>query len=332
MPTGSRPRSSGPSDPASGPPGPADPASGLTWGRLRLGAFLLAGLVVGAFAIFFLDTVAREISMGPDLVVAAPEARNLEPGAPVWIAGVPAGRVTRIGFRAATNAGDRRVLIRAEIRQDAAELLRSDASVAVRAPALLEPAVLAIRPGRAATAFDPSDTLEAVPRTDVGEVMGRTDSLAGRLEELRPLARRLTRRLHDGPGTLAALRGDTATVARLETALRQGREMARAGGRGSASLLAADSTLSVRWRRIRERSGRVAASAREAVALAGELDRLTARLSRLGAGIDSGRGSLGRFVGDEAVQRERALMEARIDSVRAELLVDPLRWLRFRLY
>lgn len=322
MPTGSRPRSTGPSD----------PAPGLTWSRLRLGGSLLAGLVIASLAIFFMDTVAREIAAGPTLVVAAQEARKLEPGAPVWVAGVPTGRVTHIRFRSAASAGDHRILIRAELRGGASDLLRSDATAAVVEPALLEPAVLAIRPGSAPDPFRPGDTLEAVPQPNVEDVMRRADSLAGRLAELRPLARRLAARLEEGPGTVAALRRDTATTERLQAALRAGRGLAREARDGSAGLLAADSGLRARWRDIRRRSGRMTAGADEAAALARELDRLTARLSRLQARIDSGRGSLGRFVVDEALQRERKRLEAQMDSVRAVLLNDPLRWLRFRLF
>lgn len=322
MPTGSRPRSSGPSD----------PDFGLTWDRLRPGVFLLAGLGAACVAIFFLDVVAREVALGPDLLVAAGEARDLEPGAPVWIAGVPAGRVTRIRFRPAEAAPDRRILIRAEIREDAADLLRSDAEASVRVSALLAPAVLAVRPGRAATPLDPSDTLQAVPRPRVREVVDRADSLLGRLQALRPLARRLTRRLEDGPGTLAALRADPATADRLAAGLRGAGALAGEAGVGSAALLARDTVLVARWRRIGRRAGRMTASVGDAAAAARELDRLVARLSGLAERVDSARGTLGRLVEDDALGRERRLLEARYDSVRSELLADPLVWLRFRLF
>lgn len=322
MPTGSRPRSSGPSD--------SDP--GLTWDRLRPGAFLLAGLVAAAVAVFFLDTVAREISLGPDLLVAASEARDLKPGAPVWIAGVPAGRVTDIRFRPAESGTDQRILIRAEIREDARGLLRSDAEASVRVSSLLAPAVLAIRPGRAATPLDPSDTLRAVTRARVREVMSQADSLVGRLETLRPLARRLTRRLEDGPGTLAALRTDPATTGRLTAGLRAAGELARDAEEGSAALLAGDSALVGRWHRIGRRSGRMTVALGDAAAVTRELDGLVTRLTGLVERVDSARGSLGRFLEDDALGRERRLLEARYDSVRSELLTNPLIWLRFRLF
>lgn len=322
MPTGSRRRSSGPSEPGGAPP----------WAQLRAGVLLLAGLILASLAVFFLDIVARELSAGPRLVVTAAEARDLVPGAPVWVAGVPAGRVGTIRFLPPRAAGERRVLIRARLREGAGDVLRADASAAVRAPALLEPAVLAIRPGSASAPLDVSDTLRAEPQIDRREVMARADSLASRLTELGPVARRLARRLREGPGTVAALRGDTAAARRLEAALRAGARLGRTARDGSAARLAADSSLHARWRRIAERSGRIGASAGEAAELAGVLDRLTGRLARLRGRMDSARGTVGRLLHDEALRRERSLLEARMDSVRAELLADPLRWLRFRLY
>lgn len=322
MATGSRRRSSGPSE----------PAPRLTWRRLRLGALLLAGLTLAAVAVFFMEDVSREIGAGPSLFVAAAEARELAPGAAVWVAGVPAGRVTRIRFRPMEDAAERPVLIRAELRSDAARLLRADASVSVRVAALLEPAILAVDPGTAPTRLDLRDTLDARPLIDAEDILARADTLGERMDSLSPLARRLAGRLEEGPGSLASLRADTATVRRLAGALREGAALARAAGEGSGALLASDTALLARWERIRERSGRVAASGREAASLAREMSRLASRLSRLEGRLDSARGSLGRFLGDEALGRERRLLEARLDSVRSELGASPLRWLRFQLF
>lgn len=322
MATGSRPRSSGPSDPSRGP----------GWRQLRVGALLLVALAVAGLAIFFMDEMAREVAAGPRLTVAAAEARELEPGAPVWVAGVPAGRVTRIRFRRAGEAEGGRILIRAELRSDAAGLLRSDAAATVRIPSLLAPAVLAIDPGSSAVPLDVSDTLTAVPQAEVRDVLARADSLAGRLEELRPLGRRLARRLEEGPGSLAALRGDPATVRRLRAALRGATGLAAAAPGGSAGLLGSDPALGRRWDRIRERARRMAPGTEETAALAGAVERLAARLSRLEARLDSAGGTLGRLAHDEALERERRLLEARMDSVRAELLANPFRWLRIRLF
>lgn len=299
---------------------------------IRKGTLQLILLAAVAAAVFFLDVVLREMSEGPELTIAAPAARNLEPGADVWVAGVPAGRVLSVRFR--ERSGDEGpVLVRAVLNEDAAATIRRDASVALHQSALLEPAVVSIRPGTASAAFDFSDTLRARPLTGATDVLARLDSLAAELRGLRPLGRRLGRRLEEGPGTLAALRADTAL----------GRDLRRLAGRleglaeripaGSAARLAADRELAATWDTLAARSRRLARGMDAGAGpVAASLDSLAATATGVARRLEEGRGSLARFAVDSALAREARGIRARLDSVRAELLAEPLRWLRFRLF
>lgn len=313
-------------------------ADDLTWSQVRTGAVILAVLAVVLAVVFLSDVVARELSEGPQMVVSATEARDLEPGSRVWIAGVPAGRVTDVRFREPGRNGARPVLVRAVVREEAARLVRADATASIRSSALLAPAVLSVEPGTSSRRFDFSDTLIAVPLPGREEIMARADSLLGALDRLRPLAARLRSRLREGPGTLAALRGDPALAESLERMAEAGMRLAGEIPRGSAARIAADTALHDRMRRLRRRLRTAAGQGDgtpgegERPDLASEVEELVRRLERLGAGLRSGRGTLGRLARDEALRRERRLLEARVDSVRAALLAEPLRWLRFRLF
>ena len=212
------------------------------------------------------------------------------------------------------------------------------AGVRIRASALLAPAVLSVDPGTSSRQFDFSDTLAAVPLPGREEIMARADSLLGALDRLQPLAARLGSRLREGPGTLAALRGDPALTDSLERLAEAGTRLAGEIPRGSAARIAGDTALHDRARRLRLRLRAVAGEGDESPGegerpdLASEVEELARRLERLRAGLRSGRGTLGRLARDEALRRERRLLEARVDSVRAALLAEPLRWLRFRLF
>ena len=308
--------------------------SRLEWHRLRTGLLLLAGIGLAALVVFFLDVVLRELSEGPTLHVAADRASNLQPGAAVWVAGVPAGRVTSVRFREPGTAEERRVLVRTVLDREAAGLLRADASAVIREAALLAPSVVAVDPGDADDAFAFSDTLETEPRLGADEILARADSLRERLVALRPLADSLDRRLTEGPGTLAALRRDGALAGELHSGLARARRLARRSEEGSARLLARDSALAAAWGRIAARGDTLrralpqeplAALDRGLAALEARIDALELRLSEPG-------GTVGRLRHDGALERERRELEARLDSVRAELLRDPLAWLRVRLF
>lgn len=319
----------GSSSPSSGP-------SEAARSRVRTGAALIAGLAAALAAVFFSDVVLRELSRGPELTVTAAEARDLEPGSSVWIAGVPAGRVTSVRFREAGRGDGDPVLVRAVLLENAAGVLRADASAQIRASALLAPAVLDLDPGRSGRPFDPGDTLRAEPGPDREEIRARADSLAGAIAALAPLADSLRVRLEDGPGTLAALRRDEALRADLRRAGGRLLALTEDAPRGSAAKLARDTATRAalgraadRLHRLTDRSGEGAFRADSAArALGGVLDRL----ERLGRRLDAGRGTAGRLLRDRALERERRRFEAKMDSLRAELLADPLRWLRFRLF
>lgn len=308
--------------------------SRLEWNRLRRGVALLAGLLVVTAVVFFLDMVLRELSEGPELYVAAREARNLEPGAEVWVAGVPAGRVLSIGFREPGPREAGHILVRTVLREDAADLLRADATAEVRESALLAPTVVALRPGTADARFSFSDTLEAVERVAPSEVLARTDSLARRIAALRPLSARLQERLEKGPGTLAALRGDSALEATLASAATRLRRLAAESGTGTAALLARDNTLVERWGRIRARGDTLATAlpSGELAALGAALDSLDRRAAKLERRLEEARGSAGRFLNDAALERELREMEARMTLLRGELIANPFAWLRVTLF
>lgn len=321
-PTGSRSRSSGRSE--------------LRWSEVRTGAGLLAALALVLAAVFLSDIVLRELSEGPRVTVAAAEARALEPGSPVWVGGVPAGRVTAIRFRHARREEQPPILIRAVLREDAAGTLRADATAQIRAPALLAPSVLALRPGRADRPFDFGDTLRAEPPLDRQDVRARIDSLSDALVALEPLADSLGSRLTEGPGTLAALRGDEALRAELRRAADRVLRLAGEVPGGTAARLAADTTATASLERSVDRVRRLAeglrAEAGRGDSLTREMALLAERLGSLARRLETGRGTLGRLLHDEALHRERRRLEAQMDSLRAEVLADPLRWLRVRLF
>ena len=311
----------------------SDP-SRLPWHRLRTGLLLLAGIAFTALVVFFLDVVLRELSEGPTLHVAADRASNLQPGAAVWVAGVPAGRVTSVRFREPRAGGGHRVLVRAVLDREAAELLRADASAVIREAALLAPSVVAVDPGDAAPPFAFSDTLRTRPRIGADEILARADSLRQRLTALRPLADSLDRRVADGPGTLAAMRRDDALAADLRSGLARLRRLSRRTEEGSARLLSRDSALAASWDRIAARSDTLRRALPDG--RLAELDRTLAdverRLAALERRLYEPRGTLGRLRHDGALERERRALEARLDSVRAELWRDPFAWLRVRLF
>lgn len=310
-----------------------------TWAQLRLGTVLLTLLVLTSTAVFFFEGVERRLAGGPRLVVEASSARGLEVGADVWIAGVTAGRVESIHL-ARPRDGHGRVLIEAQLDPDAGAILRADATASLKASALMAPTVLSLDPGRETDRpFRFGDTLQAPPELSVEEVMARADTLRTRLHRLAPDGRALVRRLEDGPGTLASLRRHPERLRRLAADLDRSRELALTAPGGTAARILRDVALRREAHRVRVRlaamtapGGALTRSARERATLSATLDSLRRQSQVLETRLAEARGTAGRVLHDRAIQRERALFRARMDSVKAELIADPLRWLRFALF
>lgn len=311
-----------------------DPAS-KSWSELRVGLYALAAVAVAAAVVFTLDLVLREMAEGPRIVVVAAEARDLRPGAPVWVAGVPGGRVTGMSFQPPEGGRTGRVVVRAVLRERAGGLLRRDAGARIRSASLLAPAILDLRPGVASERFDPADTLVAETPVSREDLVGRMEGLLDRLDRLAPDATRLAARLDEGPGTLASLRRDPDVLEELRAASAGLEALARADG--SLSRLAGDTALAERARRVRSRLASLAGAAESPAGerwsvLAADVARVGVRVDTLAGRIAAGRGSAGRLLTDTELVDAMARVRARMDSVRAELLAHPFRWLRFRIF
>lgn len=306
-----------------------------SWRDVQRGVAYLAALTVLAAAVFSIDVIQRRLLEGPTLVVTTGEARGLLPGAEVWVAGVSAGRVATIRFRDPGGPAERRVEIEAVLRRRAPVYLREDATARVTPSALLAPVVLALEPGTAGRPRLRRDTLQAESGVDPDTLAARLAAARAAADSFATRRRRLRDELRGGRGTLAALARDPQPVERLADGLRRLRALLRGEG-GSLRRLAADPGLRTGRQRIRHHLADVEASSR---ARAASMARVRAALARLGdrvgrvqAGLAAGRGTAGRAVSDRELQDQLRRLQASVDSARAELTADPLRWLRFRLF
>ena len=307
--------------------------------KVRRGAWLIGLITVVSLAVFFADEVQQELSEGPTLWITADQTRALQRGAPVWLAGHRVGRVTRVTLRPPTAAPDRRVLVRAVIREDAADRFRADAAATLQPMGLMEPTVVSIRPGtREAPPYDFSDTLEAGPSVTSAQLRAGAERARAALDSLRRAERRILALADTGGGTVALLRDDRGLQRRLR-GLRD--RLTRA-----AALLRSDSSDLARFRNDPEAVERMQSALGRADSLAPRLERAMGRWTGLGSELSSVRGradtlrrllaesegTAGRLLHDRALQRELGDLRSRILSLQAELLADPSRWLRFQLF
>jgi len=301
---------------------------------------MLAALVVTSTAVFFLDTIQRAVAEGPEIVVLASEARGLVPGAEVWVAGAPSGRVTRVRFDDPHGPAESRVIVHARLHRKALPFLRADTRATISSSALLAPVVLKLDAGHPASGpFDLADTLRVPAARTTDGVLALARSGRAEVESLAVLSRALSARLAEGRGTAARLGEDGELVERLHDVMRNAADLSAAIGSEESFLKrqAADSlgpTLLAMAGTLRALGDgeRAEAVAGALSTLTERLDRISGNLERLDRELREGRGTAGRALYDDEIARQQEALRARWDSLRAELKKDPGRWLRFRLF
>ncbi len=318
-----------------------DPRTPRSWRDVRTGAFMLLGLLPVAAGVFFLDEVRRAFVEGPTLVVVAEEIRGLAPGAAVWVAGKPAGRVTDVSFidARADRAGS--IALRVVLLRDAAPALRSDARAQVGRSALLSPPIVKLDPGSPELSpYDFADTLVVSPTLGIDEFRALADSGRHAVGELTADLERLARELDTGRGTLPRLRRDPALAGELA---RQGDRVAdlRAAWRGDTGprALLADTALRrgvasivADLETLRGLTADTARAVRARRELAATLTSVRGRFGRLDERLELAEGTLGRMATDDELRTQAARARAALDSLRMDAAADPLRFLRFRLF
>lgn len=299
---------------------------------------MLAAGVPLAFAVFFLDTVRREFLEGPTLVVLADDIRGLAPGADVWVAGKPAGRVTAIRFIGLGETNPGRVALRMVLLNDAAHALRRDARASIGSASLLASPVIKLSPGSPAEPpYDFSDTLEVTPVPDLRTFRALADTgrvamqeLAGQLSDLQGIMNR-------GNGTLPRMRRDPGLLARLTRRRGQATQFieAWAGPTGLGAFVrdsAARSGLRASGENLRQLAEDVTGFQPYRDDIPAARDDLQARMERLATRIGAAEGTLGRMATDDELGLQTARARLQLDSLLADLASHPLRYLHFRLF
>lgn len=318
-----------------------DPRTPRGWRDVRAGVLVLLALIPVAAGVFFLDALRRAVAEGPTLVVAAEEIRGMAPGAPVWVAGKPAGRVVAVSFLDAAADTHGSIAVRVVLLRDAAPMLRRDSRARIGRSALLGPPVVKLDPGSpGAPPFDFADTLVVATAPDVDDFRVLADSGRETVNELKADLERLAAEVTTGRGTLPRLRRDPGLVRDLA---RQGDRIAalRAAWREDAGPrdLLADTAIRRSAARIRADLDALRAltadtmpAARARRDLAAALTSVRARIGRLEERLDLAEGTLGRMATDDELRTQAARARAALDALRIDAATEPLRFLRFRLF
>lgn len=202
----------------------------LTWTELRVGVFVLAGLIILMIAIFY---VTGGSFLGPKyrLITYLPEVEGLNTGAPVALDGVEVGNVQSISLTPHPTSREQSITLVLRIDkkyQDQIRIDPSDPSMSSTASlvtqGLLGDRYVSISRGLAGNVVPPNGVIPGIEEAAVKQMVERGADLMQNLGALTDDVRDVITQVQKGKGTIGKLLNDpqmynhlNSTAAKLDT-------------------------------------------------------------------------------------------------------------------
>ena len=313
----------------------------ITWEQVRVGLFIMTGLVMMGTLIFLVGGTGYVFGKRYQLVTLLNSAAGLVPGAAVQLAGQNVGQVERIRFIAPglrPETGEP-IAVWMAINEDVRDQIRTDSRAQVRTRGLLGDRVIDIRPGTAeARVLEPSDTVPATSSLDYDQVLAEGAAAISDLVTVTGNLAVLTANVLRGDGTLGQLVTDdrlyeslVSLSVRLDTLA-----AIAASPESSVGRLIRDEELYFGIRSAVESFDSVAASLARGEGSIGKLIRsdslyvdlrsVVQRTDSLLALLQSGDGAAGKLLTNDELYEEILRTVVELNAVLADLRSDPSRY------
>ena len=159
--------------------------------ELKVGLFVICGLVLAMVAIFLIGDTRQLWSPKLEYRTTFQDVAGLKPGAPVRMGGLDIGSVTSVGYGG--DLGDQRITVKLSINESQARRIRSDSTARVVNKGLLGDKMIELTTGTPAS--QPLDAKAIIPSDEPADVFSEARKVAEiteqTIEQLQPLAHAL---------------------------------------------------------------------------------------------------------------------------------------------
>lgn len=234
----------------------------------KIGVFVIIGFVLMLVFIFFIGSQDKMFSKTTILHAKFETVSGLKKGAPIQMAGINIGSVKDIELP--KRPGDS-VLVRFKVQNDALPLIRTNSRAVITTEGLIGEKIIALMDGEGAAAQVKKE----------GYVIGEAPkNFTDVFDTLKLAVNQVTLMTQEAATILTALRS----------------------GEGSMGKLLTDETLYNDIVGLSEESKRAVAQARVTIdRVGGQLDVLSGEVNKIVVNINSGEGSVGKFLNDDAL-------------------------------
>jgi phospholipid/cholesterol/gamma-HCH transport system substrate-binding protein len=296
----------------------------LTWTELRVGLFVILGLIVVAVAIFYVTGTGF---LGPKYRIKTylPEVSGLAPGAPVKLDGVVIGNVDDIQLVPRNNGKPpdpkHNIMVDMRLEKKFQDEILTDSTASLVTEGLLGNRYVNIQRGFTGTPIQDGQTVLA---GDVTDLMANFKVLSGQVSEI-------IDDLKAGKGTLGKLITDDQAYNNLNTMLVKGNQIVSSvqSGKGTLGKMLSSDDLYVKVDKGVDQINNILSDIREQKGTIGKLlydpslyDEAKKALDNgntLMSDIKAGKGTLGKLVTDETLYNKLRDASTNIDTATAKL-------------
>lgn len=254
----------------------------LSWTELRVGLFVLAGIVLVVIGIFYVTGTG---ALGPKyrLVTYLPEVDGLSVGAPVTVNGVEVGYVDSIAIASPLNGQaptpDRAVAVVMRLSRAFENYIRTDSSASLITEGFVGNREVTIQRGYTGQVLKDGQEVPGREEKALAQVVERSADLLQNLNALTAQVGAMVSGVQKGQGTLGKLLTDESAYNHLNSIVGRIDQM-------TASVQQGEGTI-----------GKLVASD----ALYQKFDSVAGRLDNVVSAVQEQKGSLGKFIYDPSI-------------------------------
>lgn len=187
--------------------------------HIKLGAFVLAGVVLFLISVFFIGSENNIFSRTFTVSAVFKNVEGLKPGDNVWLSGVKIGTVQDVRI-----VSEGKVIVDLSLKENQNKFIQTDAVASIGSDGLVGSKIVVIRPGRSNNVVGEDDTLNTISPTDTQDILNLAKDVGENTRSLTADLSTIARRINEGQGIVGELLNDgtiaqelRATILNLKT-------------------------------------------------------------------------------------------------------------------
>jgi phospholipid/cholesterol/gamma-HCH transport system substrate-binding protein len=189
--------------------------------EIKVGAFVLAGLVALGSVIFMIGEERQLFKSKLEYQVSFKDVQGLRPGSPVRMGGLDIGNVTKVAYGG--DEKDHQIHVTVAILSDQSKRIKTDSVASIESKGLLGDKMISITVGTSkASSLEPGNIIKSQEADDLAQMMSKLGSISIKVEKVVDNLERTTDALadkgfhEDMRGTMSSLNSVMGSLERRE--------------------------------------------------------------------------------------------------------------------